>query len=60
MLKNLPANAVNAGFILGREDPLELKMATDSSILAWEIPWTEKPDRLQSMESRKCQTHLSD
>ena len=41
---------------LGREDPLEEEMATHSSILAWEIPWTEEPDRLQSMELRKSQT----
>ena len=33
---------------LGREDPLEKVMATHSSILAWEIPWTEEPSRLQS------------
>ena len=36
---------------LGREDPLEQGMATHSSILAWRIPWTEEPGRLQSMES---------
>ena len=34
---------------LGEEDPLEKEMATHSSILAWEIPWTEEPGRLQSM-----------
>ena len=34
---------------LGQEDPLETGMATHSSILAWKIPWTEKPGRLQSM-----------
>ena len=34
---------------LGREDPLEKEMATHSSILAWRIPWTEEPSRLQSM-----------
>ena len=34
---------------LGQEDPLEKKMATHSSILAWKIPWTEEPGRLQSM-----------
>ena len=34
---------------LGWEDPLEKEMATHSSILVWEIPWTEEPDRLQSM-----------
>ena len=33
---------------LGGKDPLEKKMATDSSILAWEIPWTEEPGSLQS------------
>ena len=37
---------------LGQEDPLEKGMATHSSILAWRIPWTEKPGRLQSMESQ--------
>ena len=34
---------------LGREDPLEKEMATHSSILAWKIPWTGEPGRLQSM-----------
>ena len=34
---------------LGREDPLEEEMATHFSVLAWEIPWTEEPGRLQSM-----------
>ena len=34
---------------LGQEDPLEKEMATHYSILAWEIPWTEEPGRLQSM-----------
>ena len=38
---------------LGREYPLEKGMATYSSIPAWEIPWTEEPDRLQSMGSWK-------
>ena len=38
---------------LGREDPLEKEMATLSSILAWRIPWTEKPYWLQSMGSQK-------
>ena len=37
---------------LGQEDPLEREMATHSSILAWEIPWTEQPDGLQSMGSQ--------
>ena len=35
---------------LGWEDPLEKGMATHSSILAWKIPWTEKPSRLQSIK----------
>ena len=34
---------------LGQDDPLEKEMATHSTILAWRIPWTEKPDGLQSM-----------
>ena len=46
---------------LGWEDPLEEEeMATHSSILAWEIPWTEEPGGLQSMGSQKSQTSLSD
>ena len=43
---------------LGWEDPLEEEMATHSSILAWEIPWTEELGRLQSMGSQKSQTQL--
>ena len=39
---------------LGQEDPLEEKMATQSSILAWEIPWTEEPGGLQSMSLQAC------
>ena len=38
---------------LGREDPLEKEMAIHSSTLAWKIPWTEEPDRLQSMGSQR-------
>ena len=38
---------------LGWEDPLEKEMATHSSTLAWKIPWTEKPGRLQSMGSQR-------
>ena len=37
---------------LGQEDPLEKEMATHSSILAWRIPWTEEPGRLESMGSQ--------
>ena len=38
---------------LGREDPLEKRMVTQSSILAWRIPWTEESDVLQSMDCHK-------
>ena len=38
---------------LGREDPLEEGMATDSSILAWKIPWTEEPGGLKSIGSHR-------
>ena len=41
------------GSILGQEDPLEEGMATHSSILAWRIPWTEEPGRLQSIGSQR-------
>ena len=41
------------------KDLLEEETATHSSILAWEIPWTEEPGRLQSMGSQKTQTQLS-
>ena len=41
------------GSILGSEDPLEKEMATHSSILAWRIPWTEEPGRLQSTGSQR-------
>ena len=42
---------------LDREDPLEKAMATHSSILAWKIPWTEDPGRLQSMGSQRVGQH---
>ena len=41
---------------LGQEDPLEKEMATHSTILAWEISWTEEPGRLQSMGHKKSDT----
>ena len=56
MVKNVPANAGDArvaDLIPGSEDPLEKEKATHSSILAWRIPWTEKPGGLQSMELQK-------
>ena len=49
MVKNPPANAGDMGSVPGWEDPLEKEMATHSSILAWEIPWTKEPGGLQSM-----------
>ena len=52
MLKNLPANVEDVGLIPGLGDPLEKEIATHSSILAWEIPWTEQPGGLQSMGSQ--------
>ena len=48
-LKRLPAMWETWVRSLGWEDPLEKEMATHSSILAWKIPWTEKPGGLQSM-----------
>ena len=49
MIKNLPAIKKTWVHSLGREDLLEKEMATQSSILALEIPWTEEPGELQSM-----------
>ena len=43
---------------LGQEDPLEEEMATHSRILAWEIPWTEEPDGLQSTRSQRVRDDL--
>ena len=53
MVKLLPAMQETWVPSLGQEDPLEKEMATYSSTLAWKIPWTEKPGRLQSMESQR-------
>ena len=50
-VKNLPAMQEIKVQSLDWEDPLEKGMATRSSILAWRIPWTEEPSRLQSMVS---------
>ena len=44
---------------LGSEDPLEKEIGTHSSILAWEIPWTEEPGELQSMESQRVRNNLA-
>ena len=53
MVKNLPATQETQVQSLGQKDPVEKEMATYSSILAWEIPWTEEPDGLPSMGSQK-------
>ena len=59
VVKNPPADAGDARTqetwvrSLSQEDPLEKDMATHSSILAWEIPWTEEPGGLQSTESQR-------
>ena len=53
MVKSLPVIQETQVPSLGQEDPLEKEMATHSSILAWEIPWTEEPDGLQSMGSQR-------
>ena len=58
MVKNPPASAEDvrdSGSTLGQEDPLEEEMVTHSTILAWKVPWTEKPGELQSMELQKSQ-----
>ena len=52
MVKNLPAVDETLVQFLGQEDPLEKKMATHSSFLAWRIPWTEESGRLQSGSQR--------
>ena len=53
MVKNLSAMQETRVRSLGWEDPLVKGMATHSSILAWKIPWTEEPGRLQSMGSQR-------
>ena len=58
-VKRLPAMQETRVLSLGWEDPLEKEMATHSSTLAWKIPCTEKPGRLQSMGSQS-RTRLSD
>ena len=53
LVKNLPVMQETWVQSLGLEDTLEKEMATHSSILAWRIPWTEKPSRLQSTGSQR-------
>ena len=57
-VKNLPAIRETGVQSLGQEDPLEKGMATHSSVLAWEIPWTEEPGGLQFVGSQS-RTRLS-
>ena len=57
-LKRLPPMQETQVQSLGREDPLEKEMVTHSSILAWRIPWTEKPGKLQSMGSQRVRHDL--
>ena len=59
MVKNLPAKQETWVRSLGREDPLEKGTATHSSILAWEVPWTEQPGGRQSTGSQRW-TRVSD
>jgi len=58
-VKNLPAKQETAVPPLGWEDPLEKKMASHSSVLAWEVLWTKEHGRLQSKRSQKSWTQLS-
>ena len=56
-VKNLPAMRETWVQILGQEDPLEKAVVTHSSILAWEIPWTEEPGKLHTVHGvTKSQT----
>ena len=62
VVKNLTANAGDArdaGSILRSGRSLEKEMASYSSILAWEIPWTEEPGELQSVESQRVRHNLA-
>ena len=56
MVENLPAMQETRVRSLGWEDPLEMGMATHSSILAWRIPWTEEPGGLQSTGLQESDT----
>ena len=57
LVNSLPAMWETQVQFLGREDPLEKEMAIHSSTLAWKIPWTEEPGRLQSMGSRRVRNN---
>ena len=57
MVKNPSAMQETQVQSLGQADPLEKDMATHTSTLAWKIPWTKEPDRLQSMGSQRVRHH---
>ena len=57
-IEHLPAMRETQVQSLGREDLLEKEMATHSTILAWKIPWTEKPGTLRSIRSQRVHTNL--
>ena len=59
VVKNLPIMQETQVQSLGQKNPLEKETATHSSILAWEIPWTEEPGELQTMESQRVQHDLA-
>ena len=59
MVKNLCALQETQVRFLGQEDPLKKEMATHSSILVWEIPWTEEPGGPQSMELQRVRHDLA-
>ena len=59
MVKNPSAKQEMSIRFLGREDPLEKEIATHSSILAWEISWTEEPGVLQSVGSQRVRHNLA-
>ena len=59
VVKNLPTNARDADSIPGWRRSLEKEMAIHYSILAWEIPWTEEPGRLQSMGLQRVGHNLA-
>ena len=59
VVRNLSANAGDAGSILDQEDPLEKEMTTHSRILVWRTPWTEEPGRLPSIGSQRVGQNLA-
>ena len=59
VVKSLPTMQKTQIWLLGWEDPLGKEMATHSSFLAWEIPWTEEPGGLQSTESQRVRHDLA-